>query len=287
MMRDQPISEVALPPPANRTYDIICSHIPYSRNEFKKHMPSDTVYIATVRDPFRQFISCVHFYHRAFMLNITHHKPILTFLQDPNKYKQIIRKSGRVSNLYNSMAYDFGFPPYLFVNPDKERIQKYIEELDQQFDLVLIVEYLDEGLILMRRLLNWDMRHLLYESRHVRKHPEPALAVGKEEEDLYRKWCLLDYALFEFFKAKFLKIWENMLVNSDVMAELIYFREMNAKVDEFCHAQLLSEKLKIEPSQWHKGFYIDNQYCESRLLAEKKQIDYLREKHFSSVNNSN
>ncbi|OWF35705.1 Galactose-3-O-sulfotransferase 3 [Mizuhopecten yessoensis] len=282
-----PISSRALPPPRNRTYDILCNHIRYNRSEFEKTLPSDSVYVATVRDPFRQFISSVHYYHRHFMLNIAKQQPILKFLQAPNEYRRIIGENKKVSNLYNSMAWDFGFPFQLFVKPDEKQIQKYLRKLDKEFDLVIVVEYFEESLILMRRLLNWDMRHILYVSSHVQKRPEPSLAVGKEEEDLYRKWCLLDYALFDFFKRKFLKRWQEAVSKSDVMAELQYFREMKTKVNKYCQKQLKPSPLHIKPSEWHAGFIVDSQYCKIRRYGEVKQINNLRNKQLQTARHGN
>ncbi|XP_060079415.1 galactosylceramide sulfotransferase-like [Ylistrum balloti] len=283
MQPGKSISSVAIPPPAHRTYDVLCSHVRYNRSDFQKTLPSDSVYIATVRDPFRQFISSIHYYHRKFMLKISKQKPILKFLQEPNKYTRIIPENGRVSNFFNSMAWDFGFPLDLFVLPDKAQIQEYISQLDKDFDLVIIVEYFDESLVLMRRLLNWDMRNILYISSHVQKRHEPAFAVGEEEENLYRKWCLLDYALFDFFKSKFLRHWESILTNSDVLEELRYFRDMKSKVDKYCREHKAESSFYIKPCKWHAGFLVDKQYCNDRLFTEIQQVRKLQRKQTLAI----
>ena len=46
---------------------------------------------------------------------------------------------------------------------DKEKIDKFVkEELGRIFKVVLITEYFDESLILMRRRLCWDLQDILY-----------------------------------------------------------------------------------------------------------------------------
>ena len=40
---------------------------------------------------------------------------------------------------------------------NQEKIDAKIEELDSQFDFVILAEFFDEGLVILARLLCWDL----------------------------------------------------------------------------------------------------------------------------------
>ena len=63
--------------------------------------------------------------------------------------------------------FDLGLEPKFY--SDSKEVMRYIQELDQQLDLVLILEYFDESLVLMKRLLCWDLEDLVYIKQKVRR----------------------------------------------------------------------------------------------------------------------
>ena len=48
-----------------------------------------------------------------------------------------------------------------------------IQELEDQLDLVMIAEYMDESLVLMQRLLCWQLSDVVYFKQRVRRRHEP------------------------------------------------------------------------------------------------------------------
>ena len=64
------------------------------------------------------------------------------------------------------MAFDLGLEQENFSN--EEEITEFIENISKRFDLVLIAEYFDESLVLMKRMLCWDFEDIVYVKHKVR-----------------------------------------------------------------------------------------------------------------------
>ena len=48
---------------------------------------------------------------------------------------------------------------------DQEKVDTKIEELDAQFDFVILAEFFDEGLVILARLLCWELEDVSQEKR--------------------------------------------------------------------------------------------------------------------------
>ncbi|XP_060071094.1 galactose-3-O-sulfotransferase 2-like [Ylistrum balloti] len=209
--------------PENRTIDIFCIHVRYNKHDFSAMLPSDTLYIGIVREPFRQFQSNIQFLRHKRWINIPCNKlPVSQYLSRNEKYVKI---NGRVRLpvVYNAMSYDFGFPVELFWKSDYNAMQDYLLGLNEEFDIVLIMEYLDESIVLMRRHLNWDLKYVLYGKLNALKNPDKELVFGPDEEKLYQNWAKLDYALYYFFLQKHKERMQNQ--PPDFFEEVAYFRK--------------------------------------------------------------
>ncbi|MGH0146335.1 UNVERIFIED_CONTAM: hypothetical protein FKN15_008074 [Acipenser sinensis] len=76
--------------------------------------------------------------------------------------------------------------------------------MDEIFSLVMISEYFDESLILLRRLLSWDLEDILYVKLNMRT-PESKLKMSPDLPGKIRKWNSLDTKLYDYFNATFWK----------------------------------------------------------------------------------
>ena len=64
------------------------------------------------------------------------------------------------------MAFDLGLEHESF--SDEEEIAKFIENINNSFELILIAEYFDESLVLMKRMLCWDFEDIIYVKHKMR-----------------------------------------------------------------------------------------------------------------------
>ncbi|OWF40397.1 Galactose-3-O-sulfotransferase 3 [Mizuhopecten yessoensis] len=174
------------PPPKNKSFDIVR----FSRESFSKVQPNDSRYIGIVREPFHQFQFNLQYYRQRYVVNIPGNKAVLEYLLHNDKYMRF-RGGGGNTSTYNRMSYDFGFPDSLFWSKDQDEIENYLMKLDNDIDLVMVTEYFDESIVLMRRLLNWDLKYVLYGKLTEKKKKDPRLQIGSIDEKLYRNWATL------------------------------------------------------------------------------------------------
>ena len=143
-------------------YDIVCNHVMFNYTKFKQFMYDDAIYIAIVREPLDLFISSAYYYKYVWPAEYLEKLNETTFIQylirDPEKYERLNQ-----SRTFNYMAEDFGFvlnSVWDVLNMDNDVIASFISKLKNIFDFVMVVEYFDESLVMMKRLLNWSLKDI-------------------------------------------------------------------------------------------------------------------------------
>ncbi|CAH1784229.1 unnamed protein product, partial [Owenia fusiformis] len=128
-------------------FNILTHHARFDLSSFRDVLGPRAVFIGSLRDPLKAFQST--FNH--FRLDIYRGLPsIHTFLQHPEKYENITKT---FANPYtkNFQSYHYGFHRYAYVSPDD--LKRKTQELESQFLLIIISEYFQESLVLLKRLL--------------------------------------------------------------------------------------------------------------------------------------
>jgi hypothetical protein len=104
----------------------------------------------------------------------------------------------------NLMSFNLGFPTGGFWSPTEDQsnndelIASWISSLDSKFNLVLVVEYFVESIVLLRRLMCWTLPDVLFHSvnslpYNYRSHSDDRLV------NIYRRWSRVDYVLYDHF----------------------------------------------------------------------------------------
>ena len=146
-----------LPPRYRTGYDILCNHGIFNDETYASILPADTVYIAIVRDPLELFLSSVNYYTQTEM-----YIPYLRAVPG-NKVQNLIRNTSDYdpelfSYSRNVMARDLGFP----ATEISGLLDRHLKLLERKLKLVMLVEYFEESLVLLKRYLNWDLKDILY-----------------------------------------------------------------------------------------------------------------------------
>ncbi|XP_043921646.1 galactosylceramide sulfotransferase [Protopterus annectens] len=181
-------------------FNIICNHMRFNYDEVRKLLPADTVYVTILRDPAYLFESSFHYFGSVIPLTwkITADDKLAEFLRDPWHYYD---PSGYNAHyLKNLLFFDFGYDNNM--NPENISVREYIEDIDKRFHFVMILEYFDESLILLKDILCWDMADILYFKLNARKDS----IVSRLSGDLYSKateWNKIDSKLYQYFNASF------------------------------------------------------------------------------------
>ncbi|XP_070551617.1 galactosylceramide sulfotransferase-like isoform X2 [Ptychodera flava] len=202
----QPFSHTKLQyqrPPGNQSahFNIIASHMTYNRPELDKVVPNAT-YITIIRSPVQRFESAFGFFECASEVGLNERENALEeFMKKPDKYvTKIGARKGIL--LRNGMSNVLGFDHRYHDNDSA--INEMIDKLDRELDLVLISDYFDESLVLLKNALCWKLDDLLYISKFIRtnskRHP-----ISESVAKKILKWNKADVKLYEHFNQSFWK----------------------------------------------------------------------------------
>ncbi|XP_063410532.1 galactose-3-O-sulfotransferase 2-like [Mytilus trossulus] len=265
-------------------FDILCLHVLYNRTAFEHILPNDTVYIGTLRDPFEHFISVMYYFPKLFeRFRISGPRAITDFLEDPENHdvSLSIEKYTFYSLTRNRMAIEYGFPLDLLLNSRSRRneIQRYIEQLDKEFALVIIVEHFDESLVLLKRVLKWSTKDILYTRKNVNIYKDNKhIKVGENDRIRYRQLSNIDFTLYRHF---YIKLWRQIEMELLFHEEVLYFKTIRKEVEDFCHNfNRNSAVLTIPSSDWTEKFEISQGTCDSFVISELDFVTKIKEKQY-------
>ncbi|XP_013407814.1 galactose-3-O-sulfotransferase 3 [Lingula anatina] len=248
--------------------DIFASHVTYDVIKQHKHLiPKNALYITIIREPLGAFKSFFNFRHKGSDFGIEGEDQIRNFFANSTLYS-----SPASSKFWNRMVRYLGYkpPPSNSSQEAEKAALQYVRLLDREFDFVVILEYFEESLILLRRMLCWATHDMLYTQQkpgssfseyYKSSHTANPVVVQKHRELSYA-----DYILYDYFKLKTEKLIESQ--DDDFFNEVRNFKTVNGKVTRFCQnktARNRDETLKMAPTRWSSGFTLRREYC--HLLA--------------------
>ena len=255
-------------PRLNQSFDIMTSHMIYNRTAVEKYVAKDAVYIGILREPYQQFKSSMNYMQPKYVYNLSTTSPIQEYLKDPLKYERKNTRGPRFSWINNRQAVEFGFSDNAVMSKTRTAIDHYIQKLNNEFHIVLIAEYFDESIILLRRMLNWNIKDILFRSLHIRGWDRKITLPRPRDRELFRKWASVDYALYDFF---FKRLWQQIkMAGSDFFDEVLYFKQVRAEADDFCKVTPnVTGTYKIPKSDWNDAIEIDSTFC--RLMYAEEE----------------
>ena len=96
------------------------------------------------------------------------------------------------------MLRDFGLKNF----ENMEQVKNKIEEIDQSFNLILIVEQFSESMVLLNNHLCWDMDDVTYVHNNI-KDKSFKSNISTEARSFLKDWLHADYMLYDHFLKKF------------------------------------------------------------------------------------
>ncbi|XP_064424314.1 galactosylceramide sulfotransferase isoform X2 [Latimeria chalumnae] len=211
-------------------FNIICNHMRFHYDEIRKVVPADTVFFTVLRDPAYLFESSFHYFGRIIPLTwkISADDKLSEFLRDPWHYYD---PSGfNAHYLKNLQFFDFGFDNNL--NPEDPKVEEHIKTIAERFHLVMLLEYFDESLVLLKELLCWDMEDILYFKLNARKDSTVSKLMG----DLYDQatnWNKIDSKVYDYFNKTF---WRRIEVygRERMARDVAELQQRNNKMKNLC-----------------------------------------------------
>ncbi|XP_019628585.1 PREDICTED: galactosylceramide sulfotransferase-like [Branchiostoma belcheri] len=231
-------------------YDVMLHHLPYNRAKMANVMQKNVVFIAILRYPLSHLKSIYNYRHldRRFGL------PLEGYLSNPKYLFGTILYKTR-----NWQAFMMGIPPEYSGN--NKKAQARILELGKEFDHVMILEYYDESLILLKRKLCWKLQDILYDKqiRNYRSYSYKKTDIPEKLKENHKRSSDLDYMLYSYFNKT---LWREILKEGeDFQNEVELFRRVNYKVNLFCNSPVNYSDYVIEATTWNAKFTVDQTLC--------------------------
>lgn len=189
-----------------KEYNILASHIRFDYNVVRSFMPNDTEYITILRKPSSVFMSAFRYmkdsYNKCFGLRSND-----TLEEFLSKFDNLYNNSDIRNSLcvdvppHDFGAFDFGLE--LSDMNNRSIVETKMKEIDSVFSLVMLTEYFDESLILLKDLLNWDFPDIVYFKHNVMN--ESRRGISESVAERLNLWNNVDKIIYDHFLKKFMK----------------------------------------------------------------------------------
>ncbi|XP_078604196.1 galactosylceramide sulfotransferase-like [Branchiostoma floridae x Branchiostoma japonicum] len=242
-------------------YNILVHHTVYDRVKFHKLMAPDTQFIAILREPLSHFKSLFFYIDMDKKIGLEDEEnPLGRFLDNPWRYERSMRENMRSGSLTkNLQSFVLGWKDN--DNKGSEELRKYISQLDSDFPLILILEYFDASLVLLRRLMCWSFYNILYDRqpKHKQVYLKPVSVYTEQQLQNHRNMSWVDYQLYDHFNRS---LWSKIqAAGPDFQDELEAFQQLNHNVNSYC-AGKNTEKKTFPGSKWNGPVDIEPQFCQ-------------------------
>ena len=247
-------------------------------------MGPGAVFITILRSPVSQFQSTFSYMDFAQLLGIkASNNPLVTFFEDPTNTLAKISDLSQAGSVFpyfnllkNGQSFDLGLKrEEHFID---EKIKDAIREIDRSFNLVLLMEYFDESLVLLARKLCWDVRDVVYFKLNQRRSSDANTNLSDELVQKIRQWNKADAMLYDYFNRTF---WTKVEKLGDAFwTDVHQLRYYNKVLEEAC--LLPGEhyaKAYAKQSKQIRGYALkEHLHPKLKLLCGKmitNEIDYM------------
>ncbi|XP_072024100.1 LOW QUALITY PROTEIN: galactosylceramide sulfotransferase-like [Amphiura filiformis] len=263
-----------------KEYNILCCHSRFSEKGMEEVMPQDSVYVSILREPVSMYESIFTYIKYNAIYHINGPNPLRQFLQSPNQYYQ---RYGGQNHAKNPMLFDFGLENHKKTTTSMLLIY-IIERSTGAFDLVMIMEYFHESLILFKELMCWSMDDIVYFTLNARSKSSILNDITPEMKHKIKQWNIGDVELYDHFNKTF---WQKVREFGEerMKMEIKELKERNDWFYQKCIGGVIENDRKV----WHppgirvESFVLNpaaknNPQCVAMARTEVPYIDYLRNK---------
>nr|XP_009939089.1 PREDICTED: galactose-3-O-sulfotransferase 2 [Opisthocomus hoazin] len=212
-----------------QNYNIMCNHLRFNPSEVQKVMAENTFYFSIVRNPI-PLLESSYVYYKNYAPAFRISKDVNEYLASPMKYYHPADYS---QNIYarNIMWFDFGYDNN--AKDNKRYIQAVLKEIEQNFHLILIADYFDESMILLKHTLCWDLDDVIYFKLNSRSQ-DTVQTLTPESEERIKAWCSLDWKLYLHFNQSFWRRIEETIGLEKLEKEVNHLRMRQKELMETC-----------------------------------------------------
>lgn len=238
-------------------FNILTEHAVYNEDIMKKIMPPDVVFFTSIREPFSEVKSMLNYYNVFNISGIKAKDPLAEYLSNMEKYEDVYKSPQAARTRYcipngfsmtkNLMSYNLGFPTGYLSNTrdmsnDSDFVAAWIKRLDSEFRIILMTEYFDESMVLLRRSMCWKLMDIIYAKSNQLTY-RYRQRTDQRFVNIYKEWSKVDYVLYDHFNKSF---WRRLYVEKEEFwKEVEHFRKVNKDVNMFCEAHNDSDSMSL------------------------------------------
>ncbi|NXF97405.1 G3ST2 sulfotransferase, partial [Eubucco bourcierii] len=247
-----------------QNYNIMCNHLRFNPSEVQKVMPANTFYFSILRNPI-PLLESSYVYYKDTVPAFRFSKDVNEYLASPMKYYRWVDNK---KNMYarNIMWYDFGYDNN--AGDSKRYVQAVLDEIEQNFHLILIAEYFDESMILLKRALCWDLDDVVYFKLNSRSQ-DTVQTLTPESEEQIKAWCSLDWQLYLHFNHTFWRTVEKTIGLKDLEKEVNQLRMRQKELMQTC----LSDQEAVEKDDIKDKAFLPFQSGAANILGYNLKQD--------------
>jgi galactosylceramide sulfotransferase len=192
----------------NRSFDAISNHAVFNHKAFGEYLRSPMMTFTILREPLSRTISAYNYFPHG-------NKSWKSFLVYLRKLQcqECYTRNWQSAVFLNNLAYALGW--YHWNNnstkfdQDKGRIADFIDRIEHNMDLVLILEHMEESLILLGDALpELSLTELVWHDFKVaakEEYQSPTQTERKELMDI----LTVDRMIYDHFQARLLELWKS------------------------------------------------------------------------------
>ncbi|XP_027517543.1 galactose-3-O-sulfotransferase 2-like isoform X1 [Corapipo altera] len=214
-------------PKSPRRFNILCHHMRFLQPEVRKVVPSSAIYFSILRNPVQLMESSFIYYKGASAFSRV--RSLEEFLSQPHLYYN--PAMGDSNYAKNLMTFDFGFNPNAEVSA--ERVQLMVKAIEASFDFVLISEYFDESMVLLKEMLCWDLDSVVSFPLNTRDSSTKSSLSDSIVEKI-KEWNRLDWEIYTHFNRTFWERIDQDIGRERMEQEVKALRERQAELARTC-----------------------------------------------------
>ena len=242
----------------------------FGRANLNRFMPPSTKIISILRHPATQLKSSFNYFGVAIQLaNVS--LTFSDFIDNPAFYINI-RPSLKLL-MWNGMSVDLGlmnnkYIPWLVTKSDIDSssmlrgyVYAFLESVEKSIDLMLISEYFEESIVLLKIFLNWDLEDVTFFSLNKAIDTSSLDQFTDAEINKVIEWNFIDYLLYRRMLNTFLQ--KMYSPGIDLSSEVIELKSINAKYTKYCVKETM-----VDPM-----LYGANQIIGYKLNSEQSMVE--------------
>lgn len=228
-------------------FNVLCNNAVFNEAKMRAYLKPSPLFFTVLRQPMEQMQSAFDFFkpgcgdsweerilwlgklgqNKAQNANLLQQREAITQAQQ--------REINMEASFLNSQAHDLGW--YEFVgntqdhDQDDETIHAWIDELDDSLGLVMLTEYFNEGLLLLRRKLGVDVKDMahIYMKRGVARNSPPDVQL-----QAMRHLNHVDTLLYNHFNRTFWREWNRAGGYTALGGELRQLHRASEELEDAC-----------------------------------------------------